>query len=259
MTKALYTFLCFLLYSVLGAALAFVWANASHINAADGAPVQTPSAVIIGVSQLVSLIVTACLLWALKLIRRRPLQSGLRLGGKVWVTSIVGFLLLSVGLSVLVAPLELSDNGQMALFDAMKGNVACLFMLTVAGPLFEELVFREGILRHFLNAWQRPVLAALASALLFAIVHVNAAQALPAALLGFVLGLFYLRTGDIRLCGPLHILNNSVAVLLLAFPSIEAAIMSWPLLLQLGIGAAMFIAGAALTVVVCRPVFRCQG
>lgn len=256
MKKACFTFICFFVYMVVGNCIAFVWTKAGHIGAgSDGAPIS-PSPIVVAVSQMVSLVLATALLWATQLIRRRPWNRGVRLGGKVWTTAIVGFILLSFGSQVLLSPLELQDNGEMAVFDAMKGNAVCWLLLAVLGPLFEELVFREGIQRHLIAAKVSPLVAVLVSALCFALVHGNWWQAVPAVVLGFALGLCYLRTGDIRLCGLLHILNNSLAILLLNYPGIEAAIDGMPLGVKLGSGAVMTAAGVAMLYRTCRGVWR---
>lgn len=256
MKKAGLTLIFFLVYMVVGTGIAYIWTKADPATAGGDGAVFNPTPVVMGVSQLVSLVITTLLLWATRLIRRRPWSPASRLSGGLWGAAVAGFVLLSFGLSLLLAPIGLQDNGETALFDAMKGNVVCLFLLTVAGPLFEELVFREGILRHLTAAKVSPLIAALVSAMLFALVHGNWLQAVPAVALGFVLGLCYLRTGDIRLCGLLHIINNSMAVAFLCYPGIEAAVQGLPLSLQLVMGAVMAAAGAVLVGRVCRSVWR---
>ncbi|MDO4930356.1 MAG: CPBP family intramembrane metalloprotease [Bacteroidales bacterium] len=256
MTKAISAFLCFFFYMALALGLATLWANAGHLNAGDNDPLVQPSPVVYGVSQLVCLVLTAVLLWAFRIVRRRPLQSGVRLGGKTWAMSLVSFLLIALGISIFITPFGLTDDGQMALFNAMKGNVLCLFLLTVAGPLFEELVFREGIVRNLIASKVHPLLAVLVSALLFGIVHGNLAQAVPAIILGLVLGVAYLLTGDIRLSGIMHICNNTLAILMLTFPETEAAIAALPTAGQFAVGGVMCLAGGAMMFSVCRPVLR---
>ena len=67
-----------------------------------------------------------------------------------------------------------------------------------------------------------PVMAALISATTFGLIHFNPLQTVSAMMLGFVLGLLYMRAGDIRLCLTCHIVNNGLGVLLLCFPTFEA-------------------------------------
>lgn len=83
-------------------------------------------------------------------------------------------------------------------------------------PIAEEMVFRGAILRTLLNLcghrwrWGAIVL----SALLFGVVHGNMAQLLNATLMGCLLGWLYYRSGSIAPGIVFHIVNNSVAVLL---------------------------------------------
>lgn len=83
-------------------------------------------------------------------------------------------------------------------------------------PIAEEMVFRGAILRTLLNLcghrwrWGAIVL----SALLFGVVHGNMAQMLNATLMGCLLGWLYYRSGSIAPGIVFHIVNNSVAVLL---------------------------------------------
>lgn len=83
-------------------------------------------------------------------------------------------------------------------------------------PIAEEMVFRGAILRTLLNLcghrwrWGAIVL----SALLFGLAHGNMAQLLNATLLGWLLGWLYYRSGSIAPGIVFHMVNNSVAVLL---------------------------------------------
>lgn len=80
-----------------------------------------------------------------------------------------------------------------------------LIFLTVAvlAPVFEELLFRGFLLPWLAARWGRNW-ALLASTLLFGAIHL-APSGLPAlSALGLVLGLAYLRTGDLRVCILVH-------------------------------------------------------
>lgn len=185
------------------------------------------------------------LLTAVGLVRRRPFRSSVRVGRRSVGLTLAGILLLSAGLSLLLAPLGLSDGGMNDLFSDMLRSPLCLLLLLVAGPLAEELVFREGILRSLVGAGVRPLTACAVSALLFALCHGNPAQALPAAVLGFVLGLLYLRTSDLRLCLPAHVANNALALLFLRFPAAGAFCAALPPLYVAGTGALLLAFGVA--------------
>ena len=129
---------------------------------------------------------------------------------------------LSVAYALLIAAVlekcGLADDSSMQPFEGMLHNPLCLLLLCVVGPLCEELVFRVGILRSLYRFNVPGWLAAAISALAFAVVHGNLAQGIPAFIMGFVFGMAYLRTGNLRLCLPMHMVNNIVAVVLYNTP-----------------------------------------
>lgn len=148
--------------------------------------------------------------------------------------AIVGVLQVAIGLSALLENFQLSDNGSQAIFQEMTHNAFCLLLLCVVGPLCEELVFRVGILRPLYRHRVPALLAAGISALAFAVVHGNLVQGIPAFIIGFVLGLLYLRTGNLWLCLPAHIANNTFAVIFMQHN--EVALTTWQSVVSLIIG-----------------------
>lgn len=148
--------------------------------------------------------------------------------------AIVGVLQVAIGLSALLENFQLSDNGSQAIFQEMTHNAFCLLLLCVVGPLCEELVFRVGILRPLYRHRVPALLAAGISALAFAVVHGNLVQGIPAFIIGFVLGLLYLRTGNLWLCLPAHIANNTFAVIFMQHN--EVALTTWQSVVSLVIG-----------------------
>lgn len=175
---------------------------------------------------------------------------------RMMIQSCVGTLLLALGLSFLFAPFRLDDAGTQAMFEQQKNNVFCVALLCLVGPACEELLFRAGItrvlFRRGLPAWGAAALAAFC----FALFHGNWQQGLPAFFIGILFGLLFLRTGDLRLCLPAHILNNALAVLLLCFPSLSEATESFPLWANLALGTLLTIAGIAVLLPIVRPVWR---
>lgn len=160
-----------------------------------------------------------------------------------WPLSVLAALLLSIGIAFLVEPLHLDDEGMTARFSAMMGDIPCILGLCVVGPLAEEMVFRDGILRRLIEGGLASGWAVVISALTFAIVHGNLAQALPAFLMGLFFGLLYLRTGDIRLSGLAHIANNTVAVLLMSHPEAPDYFESLSPMVCVGVGVVIFVSG----------------
>lgn len=139
------------------------------------------------------------------------------------VYGIVATLLLAIGVSGIVEHFGFSDDGTTNMFLQMKGNPLCWLLMCIVGPLAEELTFRVGILRSLYRLKVAGWLSAFITALLFGLVHGNLAQGSAALIIGFALGLMYLRTGDLRLCLPAHIINNTLAMLLACLPNVPEA------------------------------------
>lgn len=236
--------LLFLLVQVVCAGAAQLFGGAAETPSAPGTPALPFSPTAYAVALLFGEMVLVVLLGLFRLIRRRPVTA------PRWTrhhtVAVAGMLLLGLGLSVLDSLVGLPDNGMNDLFGTMLRNPLCLLLLCVVGPLTEELVFREGILRSLVQRGIPPVTAVTVSALLFGLVHGNAAQALPAVALGFTLGLFYLRTRDILLCGVAHMTNNTIAVLLLMRPEAEAAVTGLDVQVQIAVCVLLSLTGVAL-------------
>lgn len=157
-----------------------------------------------------------------KVCRREAFVRRIRLSQREVVIGLCAFFLLVLGTSFFLAQTPLPDGGSTALFSSVKGDWLCLLLLCVVGPLTEEVIFREGILRSLIQSNWHPMVAVAVSAATFALVHGNLAQIIPALILGIALGLFYLRTGNLWFCTVAHVLNNSIAVLSLHWPETES-------------------------------------
>ncbi|MBO5698570.1 MAG: CPBP family intramembrane metalloprotease [Bacteroidaceae bacterium] len=187
------------------------------------------------------LILNLMLLWLLpkfKLTRYDWFASWSTQRFKMFAPVIGATLLLALGTSLLVQPFDLDDGGSTLLFHAMKGDILCVILLVFVGPLLEEVIFREGLLRQLIVRYHlNPILSIVLSALAFGFVHANFLQAIPAILMGILLGGFYLLTGDIRLSYAAHVSNNACALLLLYLPQFDVMEANWPMPIALGIGA----------------------
>ena len=83
----------------------------------------------------------------------------------------------------------------------------------ILAPLLEEFLCRGMMLRGMLTR-MKPWKAIFWSAFLFAIMHLNPWQSIPAFLIGLLLGWVYWRTHSLWATIFLHCLNNSLATLL---------------------------------------------
>lgn len=83
----------------------------------------------------------------------------------------------------------------------------------ILAPLLEELLCRGMMLRGMLH-WMSPRAAIIWSAALFAVMHMNPWQSIPAFLIGLFLGWVYWRTHSLWTTIFLHCLNNSLSTVI---------------------------------------------
>ena len=185
-------------------------------------------------------------LYLTKVCRREAFVRRIRLTQREVVLGLCAFVLLVLGASFLSSLIPLPDGGTTAVFSSVKDDFFCLLLLCVVGPLTEEVIFREGILRNLVQSNWNPMVAVLISAATFAIVHGNLAQIIPALVLGIALGLFYLRTGNLWFCTLAHVFNNTAAVILLNLPEGEDWMQDMSTLPLLACTLVIFGAGAFL-------------
>lgn len=97
-----------------------------------------------------------------------------------------------------------------------------LISVSIFAPFFEEWLCRGMILRGLLKKTS-PAAAICISAIVFALIHFNPWQAIPAFTLGLLFGFVYYRTGSLKLTMLMHCVNNTMAALLSRIPAIADA------------------------------------
>lgn len=138
--------------------------------------------------------------------------------------------ILNISASALLG--ELTQLPGPPFFARLSGNPLTWISVGVVAPLCEELIFREGIQGGLTRKGMHPVWAIMMGTLLFSAVHANPAQSLAAITSGIVLGALYHRSQNVLLCGPVHIINNVLALAQMTLS--ESADKSTPLLDALG-------------------------
>lgn len=251
MKRSIYIFLLFLLSQVIVVPFAaFAIANFDALTSGGSYIVDLNafSGTALGQATLIAnLLLIATLILCQLTSSRRPLTIAFRKGMPPGSTvALVGFIVLSLGISLVLSPLDLGDLGMIEKFDEMKTDLLCIIALTIVGPIAEELTFRDGITREMMTAGAHPWAAIVTSALTFAIVHGDPAQMVPAAIMGVALGWLYWKTGDVRLCIPAHIMNNSIAISEMYFPEIDGFIEGFSPYVIIPVGLVLLALGTYL-------------
>lgn len=126
--------------------------------------------------------------------------------------ALTGIFAINCGVEALGVPDTMKD-----MFTDMSGSVFCLLNIALLGPLIEELVFREAIQGGMLRRGAKPWVSIIVSAIIFGAIHFNWTQSLAGAGTGALLAIIYYKTGSIALTSIIHIANNSVSVMQMAW------------------------------------------
>jgi uncharacterized protein len=205
--------------AILGASIVAI---AATLGGADVDASDPPAGVTIAGTfiQDGGLIFSAVLLAKMTAGRPRPKQFGLRtvrlplaLGwlAASWVT----FLLFS---GIWAAAVGIDENDdlpqELGADESTAALVAVAVLVCVAAPIAEELFFR-GFCFTALRRWIGVAGGAIATGVIFGLIHAGSAEAVflvPLAFFGAILCLLYHRTGSLLPCIVLHALNNSLAL-----------------------------------------------
>lgn len=96
--------------------------------------------------------------------------------------------------------------------DSFGDYILSLIMLAILPAMFEETIFRGGLQNLLSRWWKAPIAAIVVTAIIFSIVHGSYFGFLSRAILGFLLGWMYYRTGNLWLNIIAHVANNAFAV-----------------------------------------------
>lgn len=97
------------------------------------------------------------------------------------------------------------------IFESDYGVYGAILKVAIMAPIIEELIFR-GVIMHGLMRNYSKFTAVFASALLFALFHLNPWQFPATFILGILLGILMLRTRNIYLCIMGHAFNNGLVL-----------------------------------------------
>jgi uncharacterized protein len=126
------------------------------------------------------------------------------------VIAIITVLSAHLFLDPLTDLVPLSDTLKKIIIDTSHHPIPFFFMIVIAAPILEELLFRgvilDGLLKNY-QSWK----AIGFSAFLFALVHGNLAQGIGAFVIGLLIGWIYWKTQSIIPGIIVHFLNNLIA------------------------------------------------
>jgi sodium transport system permease protein len=136
--------------------------------------------------------------------RVRYIAAAVAIGATTWYVNIR-----------IVATLPLPEDQARQLADLVEQpSLACsLAMFALVPAVCEEILFR-GLLARALGRHLRLVVAAAASAALFAAYHLSIVQALPTLTLGLLFGLIAIRADSVLPTMIAHAINNALAIAL---------------------------------------------
>lgn len=124
---------------------------------------------------------------------------------------------------------------------AFTGSILItLLLVLVNAPFFEEIIFR-GIILDGLSKRYSYKESIIASALFFALYHLNMVQFGSAFILGLFFAYVYLKTKSIKLCMLLHFVNNGFSVLVsyLTGDSLKVGVLHY-VLFAIGLGFVIY-------------------
>ena len=122
-------------------------------------------------------------------------------------------------LSLVLPPMDEKTRAamEMMLHGPLLVNLLCV---SIMAPIFEEWLCRGIIMRSLLGVG-RPWVAIVLSSAFFALIHFNLWQAIPAFIIGLLLGWVYYRTGSLKLTMLMHCVNNTFSLAISRIPSLK--------------------------------------
>lgn len=102
------------------------------------------------------------------------------------------------------------------LVQVQSNKISSFIAVAVFAPILEE-VFCRGIILRGLLTHMSPSKAILWSALMFGLMHMNPWQAIPAFMLGLLMGWIYYKTHSIWIVILIHFINNGFSYLITVF------------------------------------------
>lgn len=154
---------------------------------------------------------------------RIKLFSKPSIGAKPLLYSTVLVFVSIFALNIVAAWMSLEDNLEQE-FNLLSRDIVGALTISVFAPILEEVMFRGAIQGYIMRKTGKPWLSILLASLVFGIFHMNPVQIAYASMLGVVLGWIYYRTGSLLSVIVGHVLNNSMAtIVMLALSDVDVS------------------------------------
>ncbi len=167
----------------------------------------------LGMALLISDLLTIILLLILKYCRFKELFK--KVPADVLLISIVFALSGMYAVEFLSSAFEIPDK-MAEQFQALAGTISGFLGVCIIGPVMEEMIMRRVILKEIAKATKSMWWGIIISSALFAIIHINPIQVVFAMPAGIFLGWIYCKTKSLLVPICIHIINNTIAFILMS-------------------------------------------
>ena len=183
------------------------------------------------------MIVPVLFIWLMGHVKsQNPMEAPVKvdaphLGKFNWLTLGILLMLVTLSLAWILDPVTeffpMPDSFKQMFDNISTSPVDTIVSVAIMAPLFEEFVLRGTIERGLLarkgDSRKTAAVAILWSAFLFGVIHLNLWQAIPAFVIGCLLGWVYYRTHSIWATIFMHFVNNFSSIALFwAIPAMDA-------------------------------------
>jgi membrane protease YdiL (CAAX protease family) len=153
-------------------------------------------------------------------------QPKFSLASNLWIFPLLLILVIAVAIVIdpIAALIPMPEQIKALFRESFGKNVNIIDLVistTILAPIMEETLCR-GIILRGISRYNGALSAVVWSAFIFALIHLNPWQAIPAFILGLIFGWVYIKTRSIWLVVFMHFVNNGFFVVLTrSLPNID--------------------------------------
>lgn len=189
----------------------------ANATSGDVSPDQLTGNAVMGTMGWILALSNAICIVLILLLKRFDVLKGMTFKGCSWrfvpivaVAAVLGIFSLDLMEEYLNLP-NMLERDMINIISTVEGTLA----VAVLGPVAEELIFRGVICGSMLRNGAGPWPSILISAFIFGLIHINPAQVPFAMAMGVILGILYYKTGSLVPSILIHVVNNTIAVLVM--------------------------------------------